>query len=92
MVVCHDDCKKQNASSLLYLFTKDEDKKKEKQKEQEELEKQEKEKERLRLAENNNIGEIHKEQDKVTASDSLDLKNNKEKGRLNVKESCMADE
>lgn len=71
---------------MFHLSTKDEDKKKEKQKEQEELEKQEKEKERLRLAENNNIGELHKEQDKITTSDSLDLKNNKEKGMLNVKE------
>ena len=52
----------------------DEDKKKEKQKEQEELEKQEKEKERMRLAENNNIGDVDKN------SDSLDVKNNKEKG------------
>ncbi|KAK7113083.1 hypothetical protein V1264_012439 [Littorina saxatilis] len=59
--------------------TEDEDKKKEKQKEQEDFEKQEKEKERIRLAENNNIGDVHKEQNKITASDSLDLKNNKEK-------------
>ena len=69
---------------IFFYFQKDEDKKKEKQKEQEELEKQEKDKERLRLAENNNIGEIQKDQDKITGSDSLDLKNNKEKGGSTV--------
>ncbi|KAL8610475.1 hypothetical protein ACOMHN_060395 [Nucella lapillus] len=59
--------------------TEDEDKKREKQKEQEEMEKQEKEKERQRLADNNNIGDGHKEADRI--SDSLDLKNNQEKER-----------
>jgi hypothetical protein len=36
----------------------------------------------MRLAENNNIGEVQKDQDKISDKLSLDLKNNKEKGTV----------